>query len=351
MLPSPWNDTEPALDFPDSYLTSAYLESRATHRASRKCVCHDRRNQSKGGRPPVASQLRPLSDRDDQLLQNIEQNATRVINQVRKGKPGVGREGRKAIDDLVLAMMQTNPLSGPNMDRTRMELIEAFTSGMSESITRNGGVIDKQTLREYADSLLTYDYLNIVMIHRAREDENLAGKALENMGLRVHRIIPEEEESLVIGDSGVMAVRGESRTGRSLLNRGSQIILPIHSRCVLAYSWESDQKVIEPGTDMTRHQVRSLNRDYFHNMNSSYIYGRRPEDLRQARTLNVLWTGGERSQAVNEGWQRMQAEITKNQEAEANEKSERDHIYDSFAKDLVRRAMLEMGDSDQPPLC
>ena len=347
MLPSTWNDTNQHW-IPRFILKGFGIKGDASY-IYEMCTESGEINLRKV--EEVSSKLRLLSHRDDELLQSIEQNATRVIKQVRKGKPGVGREGRKAIDGLVRAMMQTNPLNGLDMDKTRMELIEAFKSEMSESIRRNGGIIDEQVLREYADSLITHDYLNIAMNYRGRENENLADKVLDNMGLRVHRIIPDEEESLVIGDSGVMAVRSESRTGRSLLNPGSQIILPINSRCVLVYSWESGQKVIEPGTDLTRYQVRSLNRDYFRNMNSSYIYGRRPEDLHQARIPNVLWTGGERSQAINEGWQRMQAEITKKQEAEENEKSEQHHLYDLFAKDLVRRAKLEMRESEQPPLC
>ena len=148
---------------------------------------------------------------------------------------------------------------------------------------------------------LNHDYLNIAM----ESKDNLVRAALSLMGLTVHE--PETGESLVIGDSPVLIVRGTVNGERSLLNPGSQVLLPIGSKRLLVYSWETPSNLIQPGPAIGRENVRSLGTDYYRETGSRYIFARNRTSLKQARTSKNRWGASRRAARTNDGWRLMQS--------------------------------------------
>ena len=106
-----------------------------------------------------------------------------------------------------------------------------------------------------------------------------------------------------------LAKEGARHHGESsLLNPGSQVILPISSGCILVYAWATEMNVITDGGTLVREQVRSLNSDYYHGTNSRYVYGRDEEVLKRSRLMSLEKSPRERSNDVKDGWFRMQYE-------------------------------------------
>ena len=205
----------------------------------------------------VASKQRLLTERDDELMKTIEMRSTRTIGRIRKGDLGIQHEERQALNALVFAMMRNDPHSGFDETRIREDITRNLSNEIAEAISRQGGLVNLQDLKHFIDERFSHDYLNVSM----GIERNLALTALGLMGLRVHE--PVEGESFTIGDSPVLVVRGTVGGSRNLLNAGSQVILPIHSRRVLVYSWETPMNLIEPGDVLGREQVRSLARGYY----------------------------------------------------------------------------------------
>ena len=129
--------------------------------------------------------------------------------------------------------------------------------------------------------------------------------------------------------------------GTSLLNPGSQVILPISSRCILAYTWATEMNLIADGGTCDKKQVRSLNSDYYHGTKSRYIYGRDEETVKRSRLLQVPWTPGERSNEVNNGWAMMQYLGQIRQEQLEAQKAMLDRRRDDGARELVELAIAQ----------
>ena len=125
------------------------------------------------------------------------------------------------------------------------------------------------------------------------------------MGLQVYK--PTDGEFFIIGDSPVLVVRDAVNGQTSLLNRGSQVILPISSRCILVYTWATQKNVVDDGGTLDREQVRSLNADYYHGTKCRYVYGRNQEVLKRSQLLSLKRTPRERSNDVKDGWFTMQS--------------------------------------------
>ena len=222
----------------------------------------------------VASKPRLLTERDDELLRCIERRSARVVGQIRKGKLELEQEDRRVLDSLVFAMMRNDPYSGLDDRKTRKDTVDDVSHEFAETIEKHGGSIDLQLLMDFVDGRSNHDYLSMAV----GKQDGLVLKALGLMGLQVCQ--PAIGEFFIIGDSPVLVVRGTSNGVRNLLNAGSQVILPIHSRHVLVYGWETPENLIQFGNDADRKQVRSLNQDYFLGTNCRYIYGRDVESLR-----------------------------------------------------------------------
>lgn len=283
----------------------------------------------------VASKQRLLTELDDDLMKTVEARAARVIGQIRKGRLGLGQEDRRALDLLVFAMMRNDPYSGLDRERIREETIQSISLEFAKAIGRQGGSIDLQALSDFLAGRANHDYLSMAM---AQQDSVIL-RALVQMGLQVHQ--PENGEFLVIGDSPVLVIRGTGDGTRSLLNRGSQVILPIHSRHVLVYSWEIPTNVIQSGDAFDRKQVRSLNQDYLLETNCRYIYGRDTQSLKRARMPRIKMTGRARSNRVNDGWQAMQSEVKQIAASRTLRDVEMGKTRDSVARDLVDKARAE----------
>ena len=123
------------------------------------------------------------------------------------------------------------------------------------------------------------------------------------MGLQA--CTPTDGEFFIIGDSPVLVVRNSLNGETSLLNPGSQVILPVSSKCLLVYTWATEMNVIDEGGTLDRGQVRSLNSDYYHGTKCRYVYGRDEEVLKRSRLLSLKWAPRERSNDVNDGWAMM----------------------------------------------
>ena len=163
--------------------------------------------------------------------------------------------------------------------------------------------MDRQGLQDLLDESLPYDYLTMSFAAR----EIVVRKMLRCMGLRVHRAAADE--SFVIGDSPVLAIRNTGTGEASLLHPGSQVVLPISSKCVLVYDWATPLNLIDVGPMLDREQVRSLNRDYYQRSNSRYIYGSTCDSLKRSQQVQRLWLPGKRSEEVSDGWWVMQQEL------------------------------------------
>ena len=247
MQPSTWNDTNQHW-VPRFLLKGFGIKGRASR-------VYEMDKQTENIRiravEDVASKLRLLTERDDELMKAIELRAARAIGRIRKGVLDIQHEDRQALNALVFAMMRNDPHSGFDETRMRKDITRNLSQEIAEAISRQGGSVDLQDLKQFIDERFSHDYLNVSI----SMEQNLALAALGLMGLRVHG--PVEGEFFTLGDCPVLVVRGTVGGSRNLLNPGSQVILPIHSRRVLVYSWETPLNLIEPGDVLGREQVRS----------------------------------------------------------------------------------------------
>ena len=196
-----------------------------------------------------------------------------------------------------------------------------------------GGTVDPRTMEEILDENFPHDYLTMMM-----EGQNsLVLPMLRFMGLRA--VYSEQGESFVIGDSPILLIRDDGPIGHSLLNLGSQIILPVGWRCVLMYDWSIGINLIQAGTT-DRRQVVSLNQDYCQGSNCQYLYGRNEECLTRSRGLKLHWENSQRPTEVNNGWLGMRQFLGKVQatEAEMDEQNRKNRRF--AARDLVIAARL-----------
>ena len=331
MQSSTWNDTNQHW-IPQFLLKGFGIKKRASY-------VHEMDKQTGSIRTckvkEVASKQRLLTERDDDLMKTIEKSSTRVVGQIRNGCLDISQKDRQALDSLVFALMRNDPYSGFDEARTREETVQSVSLEFAAAVGNQGGSIDLQRLNDFVDQSLNHDYLD----HAMAKGDSIALRTLGLMGLQTH--LPVDREFFVIGDSPVLAVRGTLEGVPNLLNPGSQVILPIHSRRVLIYSWDTPANLIQPGGVLDRQQVRSLNQDYFRGTKCRYIYGRDRESLRRARMPQIQSTGRVRSMRVNDGWRTMQSEVRKISASRVTRDVERRRARDSLAGNLVERARAD----------
>ena len=331
MQPSTWNDTNQHW-IPQFLLKGFGIKGRASQVYEMDKQTGNIRIRAVG---EVASKQRLLTERDDELMKAIEVRSTQAIGRIRKGNLSIHQEDRQALNALVFAIMRNDPRSGFDETRTREAITKDLSNEIAEAIGRHGGLVNHQELKDLVVERFSQDYLNVSMAKR----HNLALKALGLMGLRVHK--PIKGESFIIGDSPVLVVRGTVGDSRTLLNPGSQVILPIHSRRVLVYSWETPVNLIQPGDVIGREQVRSLGRDYYYESDSKYIFGRNRGSLEQARMPKVPRASGAHSTGVSDGWRTMQAASLRVSRSRAKTDKEHRIDLDAIARELVIRAREE----------
>ena len=248
----------------------------------------------------------------------IEHRAVEPIGLIRKENLRLTIGDRRAIDQLVAAMMINDPYNGFDEEKTRRSAISSTGKTVKDAIEHWGATITPETLQVLVERHLNQDYLN----HALGSEESIVPTMLGYMGLRA--IYTGDGEYFMIGDSPVLAVRRSHGTaGPSLLNPESQVILPISSRCILVYDWLTEPSLISHGGKIGSKQLLSLNQDYYHESNCGFLYGRTEETLIQARKLRFSLGNTNPSANPNVGWRAMRQHLT-DRRSQIAEKNARD---------------------------
>lgn len=280
----------------------------------------------------LASKQQLLTEGDDKLMMSIEQRTKYIVHRLRKGYFDLKEKDRLALNGLVYAMIVNDPYSGGDKERIRTDVINSESNKFIEAISRQGGAVNPDTVKNFVGDRLNHDHLSMAM----NREHNLVLTALNHMELRVYR--PANEEAFIIGDSPVLIVRGTVDGVTSLLYPGSQMILPIHSRCVLVYRWDSPANMPQSGTVLEHEQVQSLNKDYFHGSNSRCLFARTRTALEESSMPRTLHNTEPRSENVSDGWWNMQSDRLRNMKTIAERDAEYRRQIDLFARGVVRKA-------------
>ena len=313
MQPSTWNDTNQHW-VPQFLLRGFGIKKKATQiwELDKRTGVTTRRKVK-----DVASKQELLSNRDDELMRSIENEATRPIGLIRKENLDISLRDRIAIDRLVAAMLQNDPYNGFDERNARQDAINAVGKSVQDAFALEGGVFESGTLESYMDERLNHDYLTLTL-----GSENYAVQLmLHHMGLKA--FFASEGDGFIIGDSPVLAVRSNAGPeGPNLVNPGSQVILPISTQCMLFYDWATVPNFIAHGGPIDSRQLLSLNQDYSHLSNCQFLYGRTEESLTQSRRPRVNWGNAKRSTEVSQGWSVFQQHLASVQ-AKNSEKENR----------------------------
>ena len=338
MQPSTWNDTN------QHWIPQFLLKGFGIRKNASSVYELDKQTKAIAVRKvsKAASKTHLLTERDDELIRGIESRAAVAIDAIRKEHLNrIDENARQSVDRLVCAMIMNDPHSGFDAEATRKEAIAEVISELSDIVNRYGGTLDETDFRGFFDERFHHDWVSNFM----ESTINQVLLSLRLMGLLVFR--PTDGDFFIIGDSPVLVIRNVMDGARSLLNPGSQVILPIGSTCVLAYTWATDMNMIGDGGIFDAEQLRLLNSDYFHGTNSRYIYGRDKKILERSRLLPLKWTPRERSNEVKDGWimmQRLQQVAQKQQEERDMALSK---MLDYGARELMGIAIAQAAVSDK----
>ena len=88
----------------------------------------------------VASKQELLSNRDDELMRSIENDATRPIGRIRKENLDISLRGRIAIDRLVAATIQNDPYNGLDERNARQDAINAVSKSVQDAFALGGRI-------------------------------------------------------------------------------------------------------------------------------------------------------------------------------------------------------------------
>ena len=291
----------------------------------------------------AASKARVLTERDDEVMRGIERRAAAVIDAIRKGQlDRVNEDGRRAVDKLVMAMTLNDPYHGIDVETTRANSIADVIVELNAAVNRYGGALDEPDISNYMDERLTHDLLAGFV----DSSTQIVASALRAMGLQA--FTAPEGEFFVIGDSPVLVVRGVVDGETNLLNPGSQVILPINSRCVLVYTWSIGMNVIDRGGILDREQIGSLNSDYHDGVKCRYLYGRNVETLRRSQLLPMSWSPRGRSNDVSSGWAMMQHLRQTKERLQAAQHAAQAGVFEEGARELVDAAIAQHAELDKP---
>lgn len=281
----------------------------------------------------VASKEHLHTDTDDKLVGSIEKSASRAVQEIRKGHlKQTGDHGRQIVNRLVCAMILNDPYSGFDAEATRKQVIHDVITELNEAVSQYGAALAQPDYINYFDERFGHDWVSNYM----KSESNQVLLSLSLMGLVAFK--PPDGEFFIIGDSPVLVIRNSVANEPSLLNPGSQVILPIGSRCMLLYAWSTDMNLIYDGGILDKEQVRSLNSDYYHGTDSQRIYGRDEETLRRSSLWALEWTPRQRSTDLNQGWHMMEFLQRFGQRQLETEQATNATILDLGAHDLVERA-------------
>ena len=336
MQPSTWNDTN------QHWIPQFLLKGFGIRRMASRVYELDKQTKAVAVRDvsEAASKTHLLTDQDDKLMRDVEGRAAAAVDAIRKGHLSrICEDDRQVIDQLVCAMILNDPYSGFDVEDTRKKSIAELLSKMNEAAKKHGGILDEPEFTNFFDERLSDDRLSGFLDW----ESNQVIIALKLMGLQVCK--PTDGEFFIIGDSPVLVVRDAVNGQTSLLNRGSQVILPISSRCILVYTWAIQKNVVDDGGTLDREQVRSLNADYYHGTKCRYVYGRNQEVLKRSPLLSLKWTPRERSNDVKDGWftmQSLQRMMERDLEAQHAQQA---NILEYAARELVEATISQSEDN------
>ena len=333
MQPSTWNNTNQHW-IPQFLLKGFGLKRNASHvyqldkETEEISVCEV---------SEVASRRALLTDCDDNLMKDIENQTAPVIGKIRKGNTIINEGERKGLDRLVAAMMQNDPYNGFDRENTRQDIIKTLTQEVVDTFATSGGLVNDEVMKEIIEEQFNHDYLTLMF---DREDNQISA-VLGFMGLTANYF--SGDGSFIIGDAPVLAVRNSLDGFSSLQNPGSQVILPVSSKCLLVYQWATPRNLVEKAPQVDKEQALSLNRDYYHGSNCRFLYGRTSDSLEQSRTLQQQGMPRTRSIEVADGWEAMQSEL-RNQEVRDRTKDIEDReALSREARRVVELARTELG--------
>ena len=328
MQPSTWNDSN------QHWAPRFLLKGFGIKKKASQIWVLDKRTGGTARRKveEVASKRELLSNRDDELMRSIENEATRPIGRIRKGKLDISLRDRIAIDRLVAAMIQNDPYNGFDERNARQDAINAVSKSVQDAFVQEGGFFEPGTLESYMDERLNHDYLTLTLGNRDYAVQSM----LRHMGLKAFFIL--EGDGFIIGDSPVLAVRShKGAEGPSLVNPGSQVILPISTQCMLFYSWATAPNPITHGGTIDSRQLLSLNQDYSHESSCRFLYGRTEESLTMSRRPRVKWRNAQRSTEVSQGWSAFQQHFASVQGKNAAEENRNAEGFRLEAHKLVQQ--------------
>ena len=335
MQPSTWNDTN------QHWIPQFLLKGFGVRGESSRIYELDKETQSVAFRSvkDVASKAHLLTEQDDGLMKSIESRANAAVNAIRKGNLNrIGLQDRQVIDKLVCTMILNDPNNGFDAEATRKEVIAKLTADLKKALNKFGGMLDEQDIRNFFDERFPHDYVSAFM----EAASNQVTDSLRFMGLIACR--PTDEEFFIIGDSPVLVARNVVNGEASLLNPGSQVILPIGSRSILVYTWATKMNLLDDGGILDREQVHSLNSDYYHETSSRYVYGRDEELLKRSPLLSLKGAPRERSIDVEDGWFKMQHEQQIRQRQLQAQDAAEARTLEGAASELVELAIAQSED-------
>ena len=297
MQSNTWNNTN------QHWIPQFLLKGFGTHKRNKFIYKLDSRTNfvTKHKVSEIASKSHLLTEQDDKLLSEIEGYTNQVIDAIRKNRlESIDKNKRQAVDKLVMAMMINDPYVGVDVRASHKIVISEAVCEYNKAAIKYGGILDTPGLTDLIGDHLPHDYISCFMDPAT----SLPLNALRLMGLQV--FISAEGSYFIIGDSPVLVIRGVVNNETSLSNRGSQVILPISSRCMLMYSWATETNVIAGSIILEKEHVRSLNSAYYHGTKYHYIYGRDEETLRKSHLPSLTWIPREHSNNASSGWKEMQ---------------------------------------------
>ena len=277
----------------------------------------------------VASKDHLLTNRDDALMDGIERQGSRVIDQLRKRNFGISQEQRRDLDRLVLALWANNPFHGFNKAKARRDVVEGVVQNLVDAFSPHGGVVDPAEIAPWVDQQFNEDYLS----HTLETPLSTVERVLGRMTLSVCQ--PPEGEFFVIGDAPILMVREEVNGFLNLRNLGSQVILPVGSRCLLLYDWSPGHELVQAGPVLGNVDLGSLDDDYRYQLRCRYMYGRSQAVLERSNRLELHWQSKERPRFVSSRWAAMQLEYEAAESTLQVREIESNQRLGTIARDIV----------------
>ena len=240
----------------------------------------------------VASKSQLLTDGEDELMRGIEKRSSKVVSKIRKGILDVGADERLILDNLVWTLWFNNPFSSLDKKGDHDDAIKHTVDRFVSAVRRHGGTVDPDDVTRMARQALNRDYL----CHAFRFSPQGPARILNWMRLTLYE--PPPGEFFVVGDSPVAIARATRDGMTNLWNDGSQLMLPVGSRHLLAYDWGDSPTPIRHGGNVNVSQLEAVDEYYRYGQRCRHIYGRTPDALRRTCKLKMQWhTTGSASRA------------------------------------------------------